>query len=117
MRILVVEDDAGVRETLADLLAAMGHGVTVAGGFAEGRQLLLAPQWDILLTDFVLPGGSGLALAAEARAKGLGAVVCSGHPQTIAELQDRAVIHLVKPFSAEALEAALDAVRPHHLSA
>ncbi len=117
MRILVVEDDAGVRETLADLLAAVGHDVTVAGGFAEARLLLLTPQWDVLLTDYVLPGGSGLALASVARDKGLGAVVCSGHPQTIAELQDRGVIHLVKPFSADALEAALDAVRPDRISA
>jgi DNA-binding response OmpR family regulator len=110
MRILVVEDDAGVRETLRDLLDAAGHHVITATGFAEAQALLRRRVWDVMLTDLILPGGSGLDLAAEAKAQGLGAIVCSGHPTTIAQLQNQGVTHLVKPFSAEALETALRAV-------
>jgi DNA-binding response OmpR family regulator len=110
MRILVVEDDAGVRKTLSDLLGAAGHDVTTATGFAEAQGLLRRREWDVMLADLILPGGSGLDLAAEARAQGLGAVVCSGHPTSIAQMQTQGIAHLVKPFSAEALETALHAV-------
>lgn len=112
MRILVVEDDAGVRETLRDLLGAAGHDVTTATGFAEAQALLRRRAWDVMLTDLILPGGSGLDLAAEAQAEGLRAVVCSGHPTSIAQLQSQGIAHLVKPFSAQALAMALRAVTP-----
>ncbi len=110
MRILVVEDDAGVRDTLCDLLGAAGHDVTAATGFAEALALLHRRQWDAMLADLNLPGGSGLDLAATARARGLGAIICSGHPTSIAAMQAQGLAHLVKPFSAEALEQALRAV-------
>ncbi len=112
MRVLVVEDDAAVRETLGDLLAAAGHHALGVANFAAAAVLLRQQQWDVLLTDLVLPGGSGLHLAAQARALGLGAVLCSGHPASIEQLRDDGIVHLVKPFSAEALEAALAAAEP-----
>ncbi|MDA8253604.1 MAG: response regulator [Rhodospirillales bacterium] len=112
MRILVVDDDSGVRETLSDLLRVAGHSVASAAAYSEAVALLARPGWDAMVADLVLPGGSGLDLAVLARSKGLGAVVCSGHPQRIAQLQSQGIAHLVKPFSATALEAALAAVAP-----
>jgi two-component system nitrogen regulation response regulator GlnG len=107
MRVLLVEDDAAVRETLRDLLLAAGHTVTAAADFAAGRSLLLAPQYDVLVTDLVLPGGNGIDLARQARAQGAGAVVCTGHPEEHDRLAREGVGHLTKPFSAAALERAL----------
>jgi CheY-like chemotaxis protein len=106
-RVLVVEDDPGVRETFSDLLGAAGHHVTAASSHAEAVRLLAQGRWDALLTDLVLPGGSGMELAARARAMGIGAVVCSGHPGRIEPMHGRGIVHLVKPFSAATLEAAL----------
>lgn len=107
MRVLVVEDDLGVRETLTDLLTASGHAVTAAADFSEAMVLLQNATWDALLTDLVLPGGSGMDLAALAQSKGAGPVVCSGHPARIEQMHGEGVMFLVKPFSAEALERAL----------
>lgn len=114
MRVLVVEDDLSVRETLTDLLSAAGHSVTAAAGFGEAVAMLAQARWDVLLADLVLPGGSGLALAAQAQARGMGAVICSGHPQSIGQMERQGIAHLVKPFSAAALEEALAAVAPGH---
>lgn len=112
MRVLVVEDDPGVRDTLSDLLLAAGHSVTAAEGFAEAMALLNRCGWDVLLTDMVLPGGSGLELAEHVRARGMGAVICSGHPTRIEQMRSARVSHLVKPFTARELEAALADVAP-----
>ena len=110
MRVLVVDDDLSVRETLSELLRVTGHSVTTAGTFEEAAALLQnVAAWDVMLVDQILPGGNGLDLAAQARAGGIGAVVCSGHPQEIADLAQRGVAYLAKPFSAAALEAALRA--------
>ena len=110
MRVLLVEDDAAVREALGDLLIEAGHAVTSVGTFGEAAELLERAPCDVLLADLMLPGGSGLDLATQARTQGLGAVLCSGHPARIEQLRGRGIVYLVKPFSAEALEAALTAV-------
>ena len=107
MRILVVEDDSGVRDTLNDLLAASGHSVTVAATHAQAAALLRRPQWDVLLADLVLPGGSGLDLAERAVAQGMGAVLCTGHPNQMDNLRARGIGHLAKPFSSGTLERAI----------
>ncbi len=112
MRVLLVEDDPAVRETLSDVLVEAGHTVGAVGTFAEAVAALERDPWDVLLADLVLPGGSGLDLAARARARGVGVVLCSGHPAHIAQLHGHNIIHLTKPFSTTALEVALDAAAP-----
>lgn len=112
MRVLVVDDDASVRETLSELLRAFGHHVTTAGDYAEAASMLEHPSWDVMLVDQMLPGGSGQKLALAARDRGIGAVLCSGHPHQIAEMQRQGIAHLAKPFSGTTLDAALAAVAP-----
>lgn len=116
MRVLVVDDDASVRETLSELLRAFGHHVTTAGDYAEAASMLESmlgqPSWDVMLVDQMLPGGSGQKLALTARDRGIGAVLCSGHPHQIAEMQRQGIAHLAKPFSGTTLDAALAAVAP-----
>jgi CheY-like chemotaxis protein len=62
-RILVVDDEPGIREVLGLLLRSDGHTVTVA---ASGRAacLLFAPgDFDLIITDFSMPGMNGDELA------------------------------------------------------
>jgi PAS domain S-box-containing protein len=67
--VLVVEDEAAVREITAELLSDAGHRVLVAGDGAEALRILREePMVDLLISDVVMPGGiDGLALAATAR--------------------------------------------------
>jgi len=108
LSILVVDDDADVREVLAETLAGFGYGVVVAASGEEALPML-AERGDIgmLITDVRMPGMSGFELAARARrlASGLKVIITSGYflPQPIA---DR---FLKKPFRMHELASAVRA--------
>jgi two-component system OmpR family response regulator len=62
-RVLIVEDDRQVRETVADYLASHGYEVGQAADGAAMRKALAAELPDLVLLDVRLPGEDGLALA------------------------------------------------------
>lgn len=60
--LLLVDDDPVLRETLSELLTNEGFRVTVAGSGEEAEHLLIKakPSFDLVLTDLVMPGKSGM---------------------------------------------------------
>jgi len=62
-RILVVEDVAAVREFVRRALMNDGHEVAVAEDGLTGLATLASGDFDLLLTDIVMPGLDGIALA------------------------------------------------------
>jgi two-component system OmpR family response regulator len=62
-RVLLVEDDRQVRETVADYLATHGYEVAQASDGASMRKALAADLPDLVLLDVRLPGEDGLTLA------------------------------------------------------
>jgi signal transduction histidine kinase/ActR/RegA family two-component response regulator len=83
--VLVVEDDADVRELVIAQLEDLGYTPISAANGPEALEVLAAPETppiDLLLTDVVMPGGmSGVELvrAARARNPGLRALLTSGY--------------------------------------
>jgi signal transduction histidine kinase/ActR/RegA family two-component response regulator len=80
--LLLVDDDAAVRETTGELLRALGYAVIEAGGGRAALECLRAePDIALLLTDVVMPDMNGPALAAAAHAMrpGLPVVFMSGY--------------------------------------
>lgn len=67
VRLLVVDDDPAVRSALGRILG-IHHRVTLAAGFAEGRERLQADTFDVVLCDVVMPDGSGVDLLEYVRA-------------------------------------------------
>jgi PAS domain S-box-containing protein len=67
--ILLVEDDAAVRETTHKALGALGYRVLVAADANDALAMAMAasPGIDLLITDVVMPGASGPDLAARLR--------------------------------------------------
>src|SRR5688572_1199651 len=61
-RILIAEDEEGVREFLVDALEAVGHEVTAAADGREAARLAEAHAFDVLLTDLRMSGLGGMAL-------------------------------------------------------
>lgn len=59
-----------IRETLAELLRDEGYDVSEASSAEEGLQLLQAERFDVLLSDYHLPGNSGTWMIEQARASG-----------------------------------------------
>jgi CheY-like chemotaxis protein len=63
-RILVVEDEAAVREIVGEQLRGLGYDVQLAGDAEQALALLQVHRFDLVLTDVVMPGrlnGKGLA--------------------------------------------------------
>ena len=66
-RVLLVEDNDAVRRAFERLLVRLGYQVTAAPSAEEAEALPAEPPYDLLLTDMVLPGLSGAALATRLR--------------------------------------------------
>jgi CheY-like chemotaxis protein len=66
-RILVIDDDAAVRELLREKLALEGHEVLVAAEGLEGLRLHREHLPKVVITDIIMPGRSGIELVFEIR--------------------------------------------------
>lgn len=109
--ILVVEDEAFVREAACDILEDEGYRVLRAANAAEAQEAFRRRgSVQLLLSDVVLPGQSGLELAKSLRAvrPPLKVIFISGYPEntvTRSGLATGQMSYLPKPFSAESLLA------------
>ena len=113
--ILVVEDDPQVRTVTVRSLASGGYQVRVASCGLEALEVASrhAGPLELLLTDVIMPGLNGRALADELRRRrpGLRVLYMSGYPQEVvsqARVLDSGAEVLPKPFTAATL---LQAVR------
>ncbi len=62
-RILVADDEKGVREFVARALTHRGHEVTAVEDGLQALEVLGRQEFDLLITDIVMPGLDGIALA------------------------------------------------------
>ena len=60
MRILLVEDDAGITKFIRQGLAEAGYATDVATNGAEGLELALTVDYDLILLDVMLPLSDGI---------------------------------------------------------
>jgi len=107
-RILVVEDDPAVRSGLREILGVLGFKVTTVGSREESVYLPPTPSFDLLLTDYVLPDGSGTEIAQEllTRWPSMRVVVMSGYAQDVPLGPDSkldGMDFLQKPFGTDTL--------------
>ena len=108
-RILVIEDEAGVRKLAVSVLRSRGYEVEEAEDGEEALDIINAKPggFDLVISDVVMPGMNGPTLIKQARDK-LGharVIFISGYAeQELAkQLDDRAVSFLPKPFSVRQL--------------
>jgi len=112
-RVMVVEDEAYVRQSLADLLGARGFDVQLAAGVDEAIAGLARMPIDVVLTDLKMPGQGGDALVRRVRAAypDLPVIVLTGHGtvrSAVECLREGASDYILKPADPEALVVALD---------
>jgi two-component system response regulator AtoC len=111
-RVLVVEDEVYVRESLAEMLRERGYEVLQAASIAEATALLAGLPVDVVLTDFRLPGGDGLQLVRHLQETSpeLPVVVLTGQgtiTSAVECLKSGASDYLLKPADPDALDVAL----------
>jgi len=115
MRILVVDDDAGVRQAVGRALAFEGYDVTQAGDGSEALRLVSSERPDAIILDVVMPEIGGLDVCRELRATGddLPILVLTARHSVadrVAGLDAGADDYLVKPFDLDELLARLRAL-------
>ncbi|MGA8938078.1 MAG: sigma-54 dependent transcriptional regulator [Acidobacteriaceae bacterium] len=113
LRVLVVDDDSPVRNACSEIASSLGFATQSADSVATARLALTHNSIDILLLDLKLPGGGGLSLLEDIRAR---------HPQTIVVIMTAfasvnsavesmrigAGDYLTKPFTLEELSTTLE---------
>jgi putative two-component system response regulator len=111
-RVLVIDDEAVIRELIAEILADAGHETISAGSAADGLAFLADEDVDVVVSDIVMPGLSGLELLEEVRAQrpSLPVVLVTGagtHAMLTDALARGANGLVMKPFSHAELVAAV----------
>ncbi|MDD5564372.1 MAG: sigma-54 dependent transcriptional regulator [Thermoanaerobaculaceae bacterium] len=107
-KILVVDDDRGIREMVALALRTAGHVVALAGDVAAAGEALARDPADLVVCDIYMPGGTGLDLLAELQRRPspprLILITARGTVETAA-LASRfgAFDYLAKPFDVKVL--------------
>ncbi|HEU4325928.1 MAG TPA: response regulator [Roseiflexaceae bacterium] len=114
--ILVIDDDATIRETVADILADEGYRVQLAANGAEGLSALGQERPALILLDRWMPILDGIGFVQALRAQGqyipIVAMTAAHDARQWAE-EIKAVAILPKPFKLEALfNLVAEALRP-----
>ncbi len=115
IRILVVEDEAAIREGLVDVFVYHGYEVDGTGDGAEGLDKALSGRYDLVLLDVMLPGVSGYDICDRIRQ------IDADQPVIMltARSDDQDIIHglklgaddyVAKPFSIQQLVLRVQAV-------
>ncbi len=115
MHLLVVDDDAAVREALAVVLTLDGFRVSTAADGREGMRTLHSGRPDAVVLDVLMPGLDGLEVCKRIRATGdrtpvLMLTARAEVAERVAGLEAGADDYLVKPFAREELLARLRAL-------
>jgi DNA-binding response OmpR family regulator len=110
VKILLVEDDAGLAEPLAEALADEAYAVDVAVTGAEADELAAVHDYDLVILDWGIPAPSGLELLRHWRTGGLGVPVLmltgrGGLADRVSGLDGGADDYLTKPFALDELLA------------
>jgi DNA-binding response OmpR family regulator len=114
-KVLVVDDDDGMRTMLADFLGSRGYAVGLAENGIEGLEMLRKdPTWDLVLLDVSMPRMGGLEV--------LGHIMSAeGHPDVImmtavadrevarGALETGAFDYVLKPFDLGSIDASITA--------
>src|SRR5215471_14642782 len=114
-RILLVEDEPGLRVTISDLLRGEGYSIETACDGDEGLAKAIVGAFDLLLLDVMLPKRSGYDVCRELRRQGADAAILMLTAKT--QVVDRVVglklgadDYLTKPFDPAELLARVEAL-------
>lgn len=114
-RVLFVDDDASTRKAMALGLRQDGFEVTVAASAEEALTVVLAAPPDVVVTDVVMGGMSGIGLLRKVRQAGAGlpVVVITGYGSVdaaVEAMREGAADYLAKPVRFDRLARVLDRV-------
>ena len=114
-RVLVVDDEAGMRAALEAHFLRRGWGVDTAGNAAEAMEKFRRVMHPLVVTDIRMPGADGFSVMREARALAPHTAVIlltafANVPDAVTAMKGGACDYLVKPVAFEQLEQAAERI-------
>ena len=114
-RILLVDDEAGLRKTLSDRLRAEGYAVETAADGRAGAAMARSGEFDLIILDLNLPLKDGIEVCRELRAEGVeaGVLMLTARDATsdkVIGLKSGADDYMTKPFERTELLARIEAL-------
>jgi two-component system, NtrC family, response regulator PilR len=112
-RLLIVDDEASIRDMLAFFFHKRGFEVLTASNFTEGQASALRSTPDLVLSDIKMPDGNGLDLLRKIKAESpkTPVIMITAHtstPDAIEAMKAGAVDYIAKPFNIEELALIVD---------
>lgn len=122
-KILVVDDDKGIRELITEALTYVGYEVKAAGDPQVALEAISQEDFDVVLADYRMPDMNGIEMITRMKARfpSLASVLITGHgtEQTIVDAFTKGKInyYLSKPFQVkELIEIVSAAVKEHKMA-
>lgn len=114
-RLLLIEDEPGIVQTLTDLFEAKGFQVDACTNGHQGLEAALAADCDLIILDVMLPGPDGFEICRSVRQKNVDVPILmltarDEISSKVGGLQSGADDYLTKPFHPEELQARVDAL-------
>jgi len=115
MKLLLIEDEKELRQSIISYLSHEGYVCEVARNFSEGQEKINTYEYDCFIIDLMMPGGNGLDLIQEIKNKNIkGGIIIISAKNT---LEDRikgldlgSDDYLTKPFHLSELNARLKSI-------
>ena len=112
INLLIVDDDAGARETLSDILSEENYIITGAGNISDAKSSLKDKFYNIVLVDIRLPDGSGLDLLKYIKRlnEEIMVVVFTGYASfesAISAMNEGAFAYIQKPLNIEEVKVTI----------
>ena len=119
MKILLIEDEKMLADSLRDFLCAKGFQVEVVNDGEQGYEYALLGIYDLLILDVMMPGLNGLQVARQVRSKRVTTPILmltakSDVSDRIEGLNAGADYYLTKPFDTRELMACINALLRRH---
>ena len=117
-KVLVVDDEPIVRESLRDWLAESGHQVFIAESGARALELVQSEKPGIAIVDLIMPGMNGIDLLKKAKelSPGIDAIIITAYgsiPTAIDAVKQGAYDYIEKPFCPEKVELLINKLMEH----
>jgi two-component system, NtrC family, response regulator HydG len=113
LRLLIIDNDEGHAQAVAESLERVGYHCTVATSGSEGARLIERERFDIVLTDLMMNDLDGLEILARAKndLPDAEVILVTGHgtvPSAVTAMQQGAFNYLLKPLDIKQLRAVVE---------
>jgi DNA-binding NtrC family response regulator len=105
-KVLIVDDEKGIREVLTAILSKKGYEIFVASNLKEAKEIISSKELDVALVDMLLPDGDGRDLIPLLKRNVVNVIMISGHASissAVDAVKNGAYDFIEKPFDREKL--------------